>query len=138
LAKVADLGFLAIHVNEGDVADQLESHWGTREIDIVIDSSGAVEAVQRGVSLLKRGGHLTALGIYSKPLALDLTRLVRAGVTLHTSYTSAWKHYEQSLQLIASGQLKVKPLINLYAFEEGIRAFEDGLAKIAIKPVLQL
>jgi L-iditol 2-dehydrogenase len=116
----------------------MEAHWEKCKCDIVIDSSGSVEAVQNGVTLLKRGAHFTALGINSKPLELDLTRLVRSVITLHISYTSAWKHYDQFLQLIASGQLNVKTLISEYDFENGIQAFEDGISKIVIKPVLQL
>jgi L-iditol 2-dehydrogenase len=137
LQKAAELGFLTLNVNEQNLTEELQKAWGTSEVNIVIDCSGAVEAVQSGLSLLKRGGHLTAVGIYSKPLSLDLTKLVRSGITLHTSYTSSWKHYEQALSLIASGQLKIGTLISQYDFDSGIQAFEDGISKTAIKPILQ-
>lgn len=45
------------------------------------------------------------------------------------SYTCTWQNYEQSLQLIASGQVKLEPLMALYSFAQGLQAFEDALQK---------
>jgi L-iditol 2-dehydrogenase len=133
-----EMGFTTFNTNQGSVAKQIEKEWGVHEVDVVLDASGAIPAVEEGLSLLKRGGHFTAFGIYSRPLPLDLTKLVRAEITFHTSYTSAWKHYAQALQLLASGRIDVKPLISNYNFENSLQAFEDGVSKVAIKPVLHL
>ncbi|RKQ13236.1 zinc-dependent alcohol dehydrogenase [Ureibacillus endophyticus] len=131
-----EMNFLAINSSKEDVKKQLEIHWGSSEVDVVLEASGAIPAVETGITILKRGGILTVFGIYSKPLNLDLTKLVRAEITLYTSYTSTWKHYEQALTLLAEGKLNIKPFITEYPFSDGIQAFEDGVSKKAIKPVL--
>ena len=78
------------------------------------------------------------LGIYAKPNEVFFTQFVRNEIRINTSYTCLWENYEQALQLVAGGQLDLKPLIAAYPFENGLQAFADGLSKKVIKPVLLL
>lgn len=131
-----EMDFTTWTVEEGAIHNQIKNDWGIEKVDVVLDASGSTKAVETGLNLLKRGGRFTALGIYSDKLTVDLTKMVRSEITFHTSYTSRWKHYEQALALLASGKINVKPLIRYYDFNDSIQAFEDGLTKDVMKPVL--
>lgn len=133
-----ELGFLAINSSNKNIRDEIKHHWGTETVDVILDASGAVNAVREGISLLKRGGIATIFGIYAKSLELDLTYMVRNQIRIFTSYTSTWTDYDQALKLLASGQLDVKKLISEYDFQDFEKAFEEGLSKASIKPVLTI
>ncbi|WP_339226849.1 alcohol dehydrogenase catalytic domain-containing protein [Oceanobacillus sp. FSL K6-2867] len=133
-----EMGFDTFNVNQESINQQLLTIWDGKEVDVVIDASGSIHAVKDGMSLLKRGGHLTLFGIYPRTLELDLTSLVRRNITIHTSYTSQWKHYEQALKFLSKRQIDISALIKEYPFEEFEKAFEDGIAKTVLKPVLTL
>lgn len=130
------LGFAAINVQRQDLKQELFNLTGCAAADVVIEGSGAAPAVSQAMQIVRKGGSLTLIGIYSKPVELFFTNLVRNEIHINTSYTCTWKNYEQALQLIASKQVNLKPLLAIYPFDEGLKAFEDGLAKKILKPVL--
>jgi threonine dehydrogenase-like Zn-dependent dehydrogenase len=88
------------------------------------------------LSLVRKGGSITLLGIYSKANEIFFTQFVRNEIRINTSYTCLWENYEQALNLVASKQIDLQPLMACYPFDKGLQAIEDGLAKKVIKPVL--
>ena len=132
------LGFFVVNGQRSDIRQELLKIAGTSAADVVLECSGATAALQGAISVVRKGGSITLVGIYSKPLEMFFTPLIRAEVDLRMSYTCTWKNYEQALQLISSGQVDLKPVMTAYPFREGLQAFQDGLAKKVLKPVLML
>lgn len=132
------MGFIPLNAQKHDIVAEIEKVTGKKQVDVAIECSGAAPAAQSALSLVRKGGSVTLLGIYAKPNEVFFTQFVRNEIRINTSYTCTWKNYEQALQLVASGQLDLKPLIAAYPFEKGLQAIEDGLAKKVIKPVLIL
>lgn len=133
-----EMGLIPINSQRQDVSAEIEKATGRKHVDVAVECSGAAAAMQSTMSLVRKGGSITVLGIYSKANEVFFTQFVRNEIRFNTAYTCVWKNYEQALQLVASGQLDLKPLIASYPFEQGIQAIEDGLAKKVIKPVLLL
>lgn len=136
LPLAREMGFIPLNAETQNLADEIEKATGSRLVDVAIECSGAAPAAQATLSLVRKGGSVTLLGIYSKPNEVFFTQFVRNEININTSYTCVWENYEQALQLVASGQLDLNPLIASYPFEKGLQAIEDGLSKKVIKPVL--
>lgn len=132
------MGFSTINAQSHDLKQELLSITGLPAADVVVEASGAAPAVSQAVTIVRKGGAITLIGVYSKPVEIFFTPLLRNEVSITTSYTCTWQSYEQALQLIASGQVKLAPVLAIYPFAEGLKAFEDGLAKKVLKPVLIL
>lgn len=134
LAK--EMGFYPINCETEDIALAIEKVSGRKTVDVAVEATGAAAAAQSCLSLVRKGGSITLLGIYSKANEVFFTPLVRNEIQVYTSYTCTWENYEQALKLVAGGQVDLKPLMSKYPFEQGLQAIADGLAKTAIKPVL--
>lgn len=132
------MGFYPINCEKEDISVAIEKVTGKKTVDVAVEATGAAPAAQACLSLVRKGGSITLLGIYSKPNEVFFTTLVRNEIQIYTSYTCTWENYEQALKLVASGQVDLKPLMSKYPFEQGLKAIEDGISKIAIKPVLIL
>jgi L-iditol 2-dehydrogenase len=132
------MGFSVINIEKQNLKQELLALTGSQAADVVVECSGAAQAIPQALDIVRKGGAITFIGIYSRPAEIFLTPLIRNEVQISTSYTCTWENYEQALQLIGSGQVDLKPLIAIYPFEEGLKAFVDGLAKIVLKPVLTL
>ncbi|OAT79330.1 zinc-binding dehydrogenase [Desulfotomaculum copahuensis] len=138
LPVARSLGLKTIISEEQDLLEAFAGHTGRTRADVVLECSGAAEAIRDAVKLVRKGGSITLVGIYGSPANVFFSSLVRSEIYVRTSYTATWKNYEQSMQLIASGLVQVKPIINEYPFRDGMQAFADALAKKALKPVLNL
>jgi L-iditol 2-dehydrogenase len=132
------LGFFVINGQRGDLKQELLKVAGTSAADVVLECSGAAPALQSALELVRKGGSITLVGIYSKPVDVFFTPLIRAEIDLHMSYTCTWKNYEQALQLISNGQVDLRPVMKTYPFVEGLQAFQDGISKKVLKPVMIL
>lgn len=136
LAK--QMGFIAINCETQEIKAAVQAELGHIELDAAIECSGAIGAVQSCIDLVRKGGSLTLLGIYSKALDIFFTPLIRNEIAINTSYTCTWSNYEQALKLIACGQINLKPLLSIYNFADCQQAFQDALDKKVLKPVLIL
>ena len=130
------MGFVTINSQRQDVAAEIERVTGKKQVDVAVECSGAAPAAQAALSLVRKGGSITLVGIYSKPNEIFFTPFVRNEIQINTSYTCLWKNYEQALLLVASGQIDLKPLMAVYPFDQGLQAIQDALDKKVIKPVL--
>lgn len=138
LPLATTLGFIAINADQEEPAARINQITGSAQVDIGFECSGAASAVTGLLSLIRKGGSATLLGIYARNNEIFLTSLVRNEIQINTSYTCLWQNYEQALQLVASGQIDLKPLMTEYPFSAALQAFTDGLNKSVIKPVLIL
>ncbi len=139
LPLASQLGFIAINCQKEDVKEILQRETGRSEVDVAIECSGAVPALKACLEVVRKGGFVTVLGVYSEPIEIFMPTLLRNEIPLSTSYTSTYDNYEQGLKFLSSGQLVLKPLIKEYDFfTEYSLAFQDALDKKVFKPVLIL
>jgi len=132
------MGFPTVDIDEEDLVAGFVSRTGRRRADAVLECSGSAAGIRDALRLVRKGGTVTLVGIYGQDAAISFAAVVRDEIHIKTSYTATWKNYEQALDLIAGGRVEVRPLITVYPFREGLQAFRDGLARAALKPVLQL
>lgn len=130
------MGFQAISCQKENVASYAERLFG-RKADYVLECSGASPALVSSLDMLRKGGTLLLLGLVGGDVAFPFARAIRSEINIITSYTSTWVDYEETLAFLASGALDIAPLLTAYSLDDGVRAFEDAVAKKVLKPVIR-
>ncbi|MCI2395061.1 NAD(P)-dependent alcohol dehydrogenase [Aliiroseovarius sediminis] len=117
-------GITPLYGRNGTPAAQIQAAtqgWGA---DVIFECSGA-EAAFRGIAdLLRPGGTLVCVGMPINPVAVDIVALQVKEITIRTVFRYA-NVYDRAINLLASGQIDVAPLITgTFTFEDSIAAFE--------------
>ncbi len=130
------MGFDTFNCQKEDVVEGFVGRMG-RKADFAIDCSGAAPAINSGLAVTRKGGSMLLLGLPNREVGFAFANAIRNEINIITSYTSGWDDYEKSLALIASGVLNIRPFLSFYPVDQAVRAFEDAVSKVAVKPVLQ-
>ncbi len=101
---------------------------------------GRSETVNAAIDCTRKGGTVTLIGNIQPEVTLPLQKVVTRQIRLQGSCASAGE-FPQAVELIASGKIKVRPLISAIApLEEGPRWFErlharePNLMKVILTP----
>ena len=113
---------------------------GGRGVDLVLEAVGREETVSAAVDAVRKGGTVTLVGNITPQVTLPLQRVVSRQIRLQGSCASAGE-YPQAIELIASGKIRVAPLITAIAplsdgaqWFERLHSREPNLMKIVIDP----
>lgn len=111
-----------------------------RGADVAIEAVGATPPVQTAIASLRKGGALTLVGNITPTIELPLQAVVTRQLRLTGSCASCGE-YPASIELMARGAIRVRPLISAVApLEEGPSWFarlyrkEPNLMKVILKP----
>ena len=115
-----------------------------RGVDVAIEALGTQATFGAALSVLRPGGTLSSLGVYSGDLSLPLGPFA-AGLGDHTIRTTLCpggkERMRRLIEVIASGRLDTRPLVtHRYALDEIEAAYDlfshqrDGVLKVAIRP----
>jgi len=109
-------------------------------VDIAVEAVGNTPAVHTSINSVRKGGHVVLVGNISPEVTIPLQKVVSRQITLHGSCASAGE-YPRAIELMSSGQVRVKPLISAVApLDLGVRWFErlyareKGLMKVVLEP----
>ncbi len=123
-----------------DVAEKVMTITGSRGADVVFEAVGIAETVQTAVRSVRKGGAVTLVGNLAPEADFPLQTTVTREISLHGSCASCGE-YPECLEMLARGQIKVKPLISAVApLSEGAAWFdrlyrkEPGLLKVILTP----
>lgn len=111
------------------------------QFDVVFDTVGSAETVTESMLLLRRGGRAVLMAHPADTLPLD-SRLFSGERTLMTSANSPYPDFAEAIELVASGRVRVAPLItHHFPLDEAVQAFavaedkdEHGSIKVLIEP----
>ena len=111
-----------------------------RGVDLAHEAVGRNETVNAAIDCTQKGGTVTLIGNIQPEVTLPLQKVVTRQLRLQGSCASAGE-YPQAIELIASGKIKVGPLITAIApLEEGpswfsrLHAREPNLMKVILTP----
>jgi alcohol dehydrogenase, propanol-preferring len=95
-----------------DVGNELHIATGQRELDAVIDCSGAEEMIRLGFSLLATAGHYSSVGLVGDTISLPLFPLVAREYTYHGSFWANYNDLSEVVSLVQQGKIqhKIKPI----------------------------
>jgi L-iditol 2-dehydrogenase len=133
LGIASKLGFKAVNASTEDLVQTIKSACEIG-VDVVIVAAGSGLALSQACDLVRKGGRILNIAIYPKPVELTVTKLVRSEVALMGTFASAWRNYEEAMELAANGKVALEPLVtHRYPVDDAHTAFEKAKAKEGCK-----
>jgi L-iditol 2-dehydrogenase len=141
LKLAADLGANeALAATGAELVSQIFDLTNGRGVDLVVEAVGIDATVRAAIDCARKGGAVTLVGNVSAEVTLPLQKVVTRQLRLQGSCASAGE-YPRAIELVSSGQIRVKPLITAVApLEDGPGWFERlysreaNLMKVVLTP----
>jgi L-iditol 2-dehydrogenase len=138
LAK--ELGAADILRADADVVEHILQRTSGLGVDVAMEAVGRDETVNAAIESVRKGGTVVLVGNISPAATLPLQKVVTRQIRLQGSCASAGE-YPQAIALMASGAIRVKPLISAIAplaegpqWFERLYAREANLLKVVLTP----
>lgn len=133
-----------IDFTKADPVEEIRRLTDGRGVDVSIEALGRQQTFEAALRVLRPGGTLSSLGVYSGDLKIPLDAFM-AGLGDHTIRTTLCpggkERMRRLMAAIASGRVDTRPLVThrfkLYQIEEAYDLFahqRDGVLKVAITP----
>ena len=124
----------------GDVVAEIRRETGGTGVDVVLEMSGADQAVHQAFEICTNGGRVSLLGLPSRPVTLDLNdAIIFRGVRVYgITGRELWRTWYKTAALLREG-LDVSPIITdripLTRYEEAFDRLAQGVAgKVVLLP----
>jgi alcohol dehydrogenase len=133
-----------VNAAETDPVHEILEMTGGRGVDVAIEALGTQQTFESCLRVLRPGGVLSSLGVYSGKLELPLDAFA-AGLGDHTVVTTLCpggkERMRRLMNVVASGRVDLRPLVthrfSLDRIEEAYELFAnqgDGVLKVAVTP----
>ncbi|MCM3716397.1 zinc-dependent alcohol dehydrogenase [Halalkalibacter oceani] len=132
-----ELGCQTINVSQQSITDALQELYGRQTVHAVLECSGASPIFQTTLDVVAKGGSITLIGLFAKPVEANLSIAVRKEITIYTSFASTWFDFERAIKMLDQGLIQTDKLVAYYDPEDAVQAFEDAIAKKVPKPVFR-
>ena len=126
LAMAQKLG--ATHVVNAGCEDAVEAILALTDgegVDLVIEAAGKAVTRRQATQLLRPGGKAIFLALGAEPSPIDFMSLVPRELHLRGTQCYTDADFSLAIELLASGEIVVDPLITETPLEEGAAAFEN-------------
>lgn len=135
---------VTLNFRECDVIEEILKLTGGRGVDASIEALGTQSTFETALRVLKPGGTLSSLGVYSEDLTIPLSAFA-AGLgapRINTALCPGGKErMRRLLNIVASGRVDLGPLVSHeYRLDDIVAAYDlfanqrDNVLKVAIKP----
>jgi L-iditol 2-dehydrogenase len=138
LAK--ELGATEVLLADHDLTPEILQRTGGVGVDVAMEAVGRNETVSAAIASVRKGGTVVLVGNISPEVALPLQKVVTRQIRLQGSCASAGE-YPEAIASMASGAIRVKPLITAIAplaegpqWFERLYAREPNLLKVVLTP----
>jgi len=129
-----------LHCSGAELTAEVHKLTAGRGADLAYEAVGRNETVAAAIDCTRKDGTVTLVGNIAPEVTLPLQKVVTRQIRLQGSCASAGE-YPEAIELIATGKIKVGPLITAVApLEEGPRWFErlharePNLMKVILTP----
>jgi alcohol dehydrogenase len=135
---------VVLDFNQVDPVEEIMQLTDGRGVDVAIEALGLQDTFERCMSVIKPGGTVSSLGVYSEDLKIPLDAFA-AGLGDHCITTTLCpggrERMRRMLAVVASGRVNLEPLVtHRFKLEEIEDAYElfanqrGGVLKVAITP----
>jgi L-iditol 2-dehydrogenase len=140
LKMAKDLGAAEVLNAKSNLPQQILKLTNGVGVDAVLEAVGRTETIADSIDSVRKGGTVTLVGNFAPEVKIHLQKVVSRQIRLQGSCASSGE-YPEAIKLLASGAIKVKPLISQVApLEDGPAWFdrlhtgEAGLLKVVLTP----
>jgi len=128
IAKRLDIETLDIEQN--DLKQRVMEDTNGRGADVAFVATGAPLAVEQALSLTKKRGQITMIGIFGETVPLDLTWLVRRELKIYGAYDARPANFPLSIRLISEGKINVEQVLtHKLPLDDAEEAFKVALER---------
>jgi len=93
-----------------DVAQALNAHIGAQGADVVIECAGIPRTIEQVISLVRRGGTISLVGVPNHPAQIQAAEWLVKEVRLATSLAYLREEFDIAQGLVADGRLRCTAL----------------------------
>jgi 2-desacetyl-2-hydroxyethyl bacteriochlorophyllide A dehydrogenase len=135
---------VVLDFTQGDVVSQIKGMTGGKGVDVAIEALGTQSTFENALRVLRPGGTLSSLGVYSGKLSVPLEPFA-AGLGDHKIVTTLCpggkERMRRLIELVRHGRLDLTPLLtHTFSLDNIIDAYRvfgerrSGVIKVAIRP----
>lgn len=135
---------ISVNIHDGDPVEQIMALTDGRGVDVAIEALGTQGTFEAALRVLRPGGTLSSLGVYSTDLRIPLGAFA-AGLGDHRIVTTLCpggkERMRRLMDVIRAGRVDLKPMVtHRFKLEEIEAAYDlfghqrDGVLKVAITP----
>jgi threonine 3-dehydrogenase len=132
---------VTVNVSHQDIRELVLNATNGEGVDVLLEMSGAPQAVIDGFSVLKKGGSAVLLGLPPEPFEFDLGNLVvLKGISVQgIAGRRLWKTWYEARGLLRGGAVDLSPIVThrykLEEFEKAFKVMENGKSgKVVLFP----
>jgi threonine dehydrogenase-like Zn-dependent dehydrogenase len=129
---------------EQDVVSEIKRLTGGKGVDVAIEALGTQDTFENALRVLRPGGTLSSLGVYSGKLSIPLEPFA-SGLGDHKIVTTLCpggkERMRRLMELVRNGKLDLVPLLtHTFTLDQIAEAYQlfgnrrDGVIKVAIRP----
>src|SRR3954454_7532475 len=104
----------ALNLSGTELTAEILNQTGGLGADFVLEAVGRNETIATAIDCLRKGGTVTLIGNITPKVEIHLQKVVSRQIRLQGSAASSGE-YPEAIDLIANGEIKVKPLITAVA-----------------------
>ena len=135
---------VVLDYHKENVFDAVRSLTRGRGVDVAIEALGTSQTFESALKVLRPGGTLSSLGVYSGKLSIPLEPFA-AGLGDHKIVTTLCpggkERMRRLMELVRHGRVDLRPLLtHTFTLDEITKAYDlfasrrDGVLKVAIRP----
>ena len=122
------LGFETVNIDDVDLVDHVMELTDGKGADVAFVAVGAPPAVNQAMSLVKKRGTITVIGIFGSHVPMDMTWLVRRELTVVGAYDARPVNFPTSISLITEGKVNVRDVLtHRFSLDDAEDAFTVAL-----------
>ena len=103
----ADVTFLA-----GDTVSFIKDNYGPDGIDIVYEAVGVGATINEAIEIIRKGAKIIVVGVFGKHPPTKVGLIQDKEIDMRGALMYVQEDYPRTIELMASGQIKTKPLIS--------------------------
>jgi L-iditol 2-dehydrogenase len=128
LGIAEELGFETVNIDDVDLVEHVMELTGGRGADVAFVAVGAPPAVNQAISLGRKRGAITVIGIFGSHVPMDMTRLVRRELTVVGAYDARPLNFPTSISLITEGKVNVRDVLtHRFSLDHAEAAFKVAM-----------
>lgn len=101
-----------VNIIEADLPQLIGSLTQGRGADVVLECSGVGKATDSALSIVRKQGQFTQIGLFGKPITIDFDKICYREVRVTGSLGSKWSSWNKAIQMVEQGLVKMLPLVS--------------------------
>ena len=114
----------AVNLDKDDVRSLIDSLTNGYGADVAIDCSGATDAINLCLGLVRKKGEFVEFAIGKDTIEFDMSNVIYREVTVKGSMSTVPRNWKQAARMMAGGLVNLEPLATEFSLDD----WEDAVA----------